>query len=255
MPVSPIAGVRGLRRPWHLLAPVVALVVAGCSGGFDPLAQQAPTGPTVEVEVRQRPTSSLVATSIVSRVAAVDRPALDATVVAELANPTENGAPLVFQVVREQDGWLEVLLPVRPNGTTGWISAELVDLSVNPYRIEIDVSAHRLTLWEAGRLQLDAPVAIGTGATPTPIGSFYLTELLRPPDPSGPYGTHAYGLSGYSETLRHFNGGDGVIGLHGTDDPSSLGRNVSHGCVRLANETIDDLAAILPLGTPVVIHG
>ena len=74
-----------------------------------------------------------------------------------------------------------------------------------------------------------------------------------PPDGNGPYGTHAYGLSGFSETLDSFNGGDGVIGIHGTNDPGSLGTDVSHGCIRVANDVIDEMATFLPLGTPVEI--
>lgn len=214
-------------------------------------------GPHVEIEIDLAPppvSETVVAAvrgpRITARVSASDGSAA----VAELTNPLPTGAPLVFQVISSIDGpWLEVLLPVRPNGTTGWIEASEVDLSRNPYRIEIDTGDRRLVVRERGEVILDATVAIGTGSTPTPIGAFYITELLRPPDPDGPYGTHAFGLSGFSETLRSFNGGDGVVGIHGTNDPSSLGTEVSHGCVRVANETIDEMATFLPLGTPVVI--
>ena len=101
---------------------------------------------------------------------------------------------------------------------------------------------------------IDTTVAIGTGETPTPIGAFYLTELLRPPDPDGPYGPFAYGLSGFSESLDSFNGGPGIIGIHGTNAPELLGRDVSHGCVRVGNNVISEMATFLPLGTPVLIH-
>ena len=53
--------------------------------------------------------------------------------------------------------------------------------------------------------------------------------------------------------LKDFAGGDGVIGLHGTNDPSSVGKDVSHGCIRLRNQDILQLVKILPLGTPVRI--
>jgi lipoprotein-anchoring transpeptidase ErfK/SrfK len=96
-------------------------------------------------------------------------------------------------------------------------------------------------------------VAIGTGATPTPLGRFYIIELLQPPDPTGPYGPFAFGLSGFSETLTSFAGGDGVIGIHGTNDPVALGTDVSHGCIRMANDVIETLAGVIPLGTPVAI--
>ncbi len=93
--------------------------------------------------------------------------------------------------------------------------------------------------------------ASGTGDTPTPLGTFYLVELLRPTN--GGYGPYAYGLSGFSEVLDDFGGGPGQIWLHGTDDPDSIGRAVSHGCIRLSDEDITLLAETLPLGTPVVI--
>lgn len=234
---------------------VMAASLVSCGTTSDPLSRRAPVSPTIKVELQRQLEHSIVATAIVDRVEAHRSPATDTEVVAALTNPTENGAPLVFQVLSERQGWVEVLLPIRPNGSRGWLPRSSVELATNPYRIEIDVDTHRLTLWDGGKVRMQAPVAIGTGATPTPIGDFYLTELLQPPDPTGPYGTYAYGLSGYSETLHSFNGGDGVIGLHGTNDPASLGTDVSHGCVRLANETIAELVRILPLGTPVSISG
>ncbi len=103
-------------------------------------------------------------------------------------------------------------------------------------------------------MTLSTDIAVGTGDTPTPYGEFYLAELLEPPDPGGVYGPFAFGLSGFSEVLDSFAGGDGVVGIHGTDDPSALGRDVSHGCVRVLNDVIEDLAARVPLGTPVSIR-
>ncbi|MEL6985507.1 MAG: L,D-transpeptidase, partial [Actinomycetota bacterium] len=125
--------------------------------------------------------------------------------------------------------------------------------SRNPYRIEIDTSEHRLEVWRGDERWLETTVAIGTGTTPTPIGQFYIIELLQPPDSTGLYGPFAFGLSGFSETLQSFAGGDGVIGIHGTDEPDALGTDVSHGCVRVHNDVITELAGVIPLGTPVTI--
>ena len=197
---------------------------------------------------------SVVATGRVGEVVARVAPDAESEVVARFENPGTNGLPPVFQVIGSIDGpWLEVLLPIRPNGSRGWLAASDVDLASNPYRIEVITEEHRMIVYRNHEVVVDTEVAIGTGATPTPLGSFYLTELLRPPDPTGPYGTHAFGLSGFSETLRSFNGGEGVVGIHGTNDPAALGTDVSHGCIRVANETIDDMASFLPLGTPVAI--
>ena len=232
-----------------------ALALSSCGQSADPLSGRAAPveGLSVGVSIVENPAFSIVATATTAEVIARSEPDDAAPMVVNLGHPRPTGSALVFQVIGEEPGWVEVRLPIRPNGSRGWVRLDDVALSKNPYRLEIDVSAHQLLLWHANELVLDTVVAIGTGATPTPIGDFYLTELLQPPDPTGPYGTYAYGLSGYSETLQSFNGGDGVIGLHGTNDPASLGSDVSHGCVRLANEVIDELATFLPLGTPVAI--
>lgn len=197
---------------------------------------------------------SVVVVALVDEIVARVGPGIEHGEVASIVNPRPTGAPAVFLAVGAIDGdWVEVLLPVRPNGTTGWVAVADVELRRNPYRIEIDTGEHRLVVRDGDEVLIETTVAIGTGNTPTPIGSFYLTELLRPPDPTGPYGTHAFGLSGFSETLTSFNGGDGVVGIHGTDDPGSLGLDVSHGCIRVANDRIDEMASFLPLGTPVDI--
>jgi len=170
-----------------------------------------------------------------------------------LASPNEDGAPRVFLVAGRHGDWLRVLLPVRPNGTSGWIRATEVVLSENRYRILIELGAHRIRVWRGSDIVDDEPVGVGRGNTPTPGGQYYLTELLEQPDPTGPYGPYAYGISGYSNVLRTFAGADGVIGLHGTNDPGGLGHDVSHGCIRMSNAGINKLAKELPLGTPVVI--
>lgn len=160
----------------------------------------------------------------------------------------------VFLVDEYRDGWLKVLLPVRPNGTTGWIRLGDVAVSKHRYEIVVELAAHRLVATENGEPFLDTEIAVGTTDTPTPGGRFFLNALMRPPDPDTVYGTAAYALSGYSDTLQTFAGGDGVIGIHGTNDPSVMGTDVSHGCIRMRNEDIEALAARLPLGTPVEIR-
>ncbi len=200
--------------------------------------------------------SSVVAQAVVPRIVARVEPSDDAAPVTSLAHPTPVGSPLVFLVVGGSApvGWLQVRLPIEPNGTTGWVRRDEVTLSENPYRIEIDRAEHLLQVFHLGEPWLETAIAVGTGATPTPVGEFYLLELLAPPDPSGPYGPYAFGLSGFSEVLDGFGGADtAIIGLHGTDEPEKLGSDVSFGCIRLANEVMEQLATTLPLGTPVRI--
>jgi lipoprotein-anchoring transpeptidase ErfK/SrfK len=174
-------------------------------------------------------------------------------VLTKLSNPNVWHDRLVLLATARSGDWLKVMLPIRPNGSTGWVPASTVQLTWDPYRIVVDLSSHRLTVLNVGRPVLRTPVGVGATATPTPRGTFYLTALLRPPDPAGAYGPFAFGLSGFSPVLKSFGGGPGEIGLHGTDDVSSIGRSVTHGCIRVHNGVITRLAGQLPLGTPVVV--
>jgi lipoprotein-anchoring transpeptidase ErfK/SrfK len=162
--------------------------------------------------------------------------------------------PLVFSVRQQQeDGWIEVLLPTRPNGSTGWVHATDIALSLTRYRITVELGAHRLQAFDGDRVVLEGSVAVGAVATPTPTGDYYIVALLKAPNPNTVYGPYAYGLSGHSEVLESFAGGDAEVGIHGNNDASVLGKDVSHGCVRMSNDGITSLAALLPLGTPVSI--
>ncbi|WP_237280436.1 L,D-transpeptidase [Subtercola vilae] len=169
-----------------------------------------------------------------------------------MTNPGPSGAPLSYLVEGEKPGWLKVQLPVRPNGSTGWIKSDSVTESNLTYRVQVSTEQNTLTVYQNDTVLNTYPVATGTGGTPTPHGSFYLLELLAPTN-SG-YGPYAFGLSAFSDALTSFGGGPGQIGLHGTDDASSIGHAVSHGCIRMNNTDISTLAALLPLGTPITIQ-
>lgn len=171
-----------------------------------------------------------------------------------LANPNKDGAPLIFLMEKAQSGWLFVDLPVRPNGSTGWIKASDVSLSQHDFRIIVELNAHRITVIKGTTPVLAESVAVGRANAPTPGGKFYIKELLQPPNPNGVYGPYAYGLSGFSEAFDTFAGGEAVIGIHGNNDASSLGKDVSSGCIRMSNAGITALAQTLPLGVPVEIR-
>jgi lipoprotein-anchoring transpeptidase ErfK/SrfK len=175
-------------------------------------------------------------------------------VVRTMSNKLPLGAPLTLLAVGRSGGWVRVELPLRPNQSTGWVREADVIMTGLQYGLIVERAAHRLRLYSGGQLLHTYPVGIGTRDTPTPGGLYYLIELLRPPNPGGAYGPYAYGLSGFSEVLHHFNGGDGVIGLHGTNQPSAVGHDVSHGCIRMVNKDITYLAHLLPLGTPIRIN-
>jgi len=174
-------------------------------------------------------------------------------VLTRLANPNGFGAPLVLLATQRQADWIKVLLPIRPNGIAGWVPASQIRLTVDPWRVTVNRSKHRLDVLYAGRSVSHSTVGVGAKSTPTPPGTFYITSLLQQPDPSGAYGPFAFGLSGYSPVIKHFAGGPGELGLHGTDATWSIGESVTHGCIRVPNDFISTLAGKLPLGTPVVV--
>ena len=172
----------------------------------------------------------------------------------EFTNPISSGGPLVF-VVEEFDGLnnLRVLLPTRPNGSFGWISANDVQLARHNFRLQVNLDAFQLTLFEYEEEIWQATVGVARENAPTPLGRYYTTELLRPATPHSVYGSFAYGLSGFSDVFTEFAGGPGQLGIHGTNDPDTLGSNVSSGCIRLHNDDISYLVESirLPLGVPV----
>ncbi len=171
--------------------------------------------------------------------------------VGTMSSTTEYGTNRVLLAEASEGGWVRVRLPMRPNHTTAWVAADQVKLENVEPTVEVDLASRTLTVRSAGTVLAQATVAVGSEEYPTPRGTFYITDKLETPDPGGAYGPYALGLSGYSETLSEFGGGNGQIGIHGTNDESSLGQAVSHGCIRLPNDVVTLLAEVLPLGTPV----
>jgi lipoprotein-anchoring transpeptidase ErfK/SrfK len=167
---------------------------------------------------------------------------------------TEFGSPRALLVLSDAGDWLEVALPERPNGSTGWIRRADVELRPVSQAISIDLASRTLTLSDAGQVVMTTPVAIGTTDAPTPTGPFYVVDKLDTGDPDGPYGRFAFGLSAHSNVLTDFGGGDGQIGIHGTNEPELIGQAVSHGCIRVPNEVAEALNDVVQLGTPVTIR-
>ena len=149
--------------------------------------------------------------------------------------------------------WYRVRLAHWPNGTTGWVRSTDGATTILRVRIVVDVSAHQLTLYRAWHVVLRSPAAIGKPSTPTPLGTFYVTQRFVVDPPTGAYGPRALGISAFSNVLRSWRDG-GPIGIHGTDETFSIGKPVSHGCVRLPNDLMIRLFPVTPLGTPVVIQ-
>ena len=169
-----------------------------------------------------------------------------------------NRFPTVFAVLAERVDarcdatWLRVELPVRPNGATGWVRADHVDRVAVRERIVVDVSQRTLRLYRGGKLLVRSTVAVGSDATPTPRGRYYVNQRLVPSDPTGPFGPGAIGISAFSPVLTGWAQG-GPVAIHGTNEPWSIGRAVSNGCIRVPNAVLKKLWPLTPAGTPVVI--
>jgi lipoprotein-anchoring transpeptidase ErfK/SrfK len=146
-----------------------------------------------------------------------------------------------------------VQIPQRPNGVTGWVPAAQVGVERVRTRILVDLSEKRVTLYRSGKRVLTATAAVGSPATPTPTGSFYVNQRLIPTDPTGPFGPGAVGISAFSNVLTGWTQG-GPIAIHGTNAPWSIGKAVSNGCIRLPNETLRKVFAQALSGTPVLIR-
>jgi len=249
------------------LALMSAVALAGCSGApGGPQAarfpQQAPptpgaTSPAPSDGASACNRDTLIGTIAARSVEAKASPSLGAPTIASFARINAQGAPQVFDLVKEMVGthgevWYRALLPMRPNGTMGFIQARVLRLSQTPYRIVVSRAHLTLTLWSGCQVVRRYRIGLGTLDTPTPVGTFYLTSLLKPPVPNSVYGAYAYGLSAYSNAITTWKWG-GMIGLHGTNDLSSIGKRMSHGCIRMRNGDIRSLVRMLPLGTPIEI--
>lgn len=150
--------------------------------------------------------------------------------------------------------WVKVLMPVRPNGSTGWIRASDMVFREVRSRIEIDVSDRRLTVYRDGRKKRSFTVAVGTPENPTPTGRFALAEIIPTGDPKAFLGPIVMPITGFSNTLNEFAGGNGRVAIHGTSLPELIGKAVSHGCIRMRNADIRRLNGMVSGGTPVNIR-
>lgn len=171
---------------------------------------------------------------------------------------TRYGNSTPFLVLRQStDGagqvWYQAYLPKRPNMSKGWIRASEVRADRVIYDIRIDLSAHRMELYERGKKVREYPVGVGKPYWPTPQGNFFVSVVLQPDNPYGVYGPLQLGLSAYSDVLTDWPGG-GQVAIHGTNNPSGIGTDISHGCVRMRNRDIMDLAGFAEVGTPVYIR-
>jgi lipoprotein-anchoring transpeptidase ErfK/SrfK len=245
-------------RARYLLAALAASLLLGAAAGA---AGAAPAPRAAQAKVPVPPTSRLawVARPLTRTVArAAPRRSAKAKAVVKPNAPVYGGATQLLVTrthVVDGERWLEVLLPVRPNGTRGWIRADVTRLSTTTLRIVISLSARRLILYRANRIVLRTRVAIGASGTPTPQGRlFAVAERIPTNVPRGFLGPFVFPLTGYSETLNEFAGGNGRVAIHGTSLPELIGTRASHGCIRVRNADVVRLSRLVRAGTPVAIR-
>ena len=241
-------------RPTTLLTTIALALALGagtCVAASAPAAPAVPSAPTPKLAWVGR-----VLAPVTAR--AAPRMTAKARTVVQPVAPFAQGATTLLitrSIVRDGVRWAEVLLPIRPNGTRGWVPADYLSLSTTPMRISIDVSARRLRLFRSGKRIMNVPIAVGAPSTPTPTGPlFAVAELIRTNQPGAFLGPVVMPLTGYSETLNEFAGGNGRVAIHGTSLPGLIGQAVSHGCMRMRNADVVRLASAARPGTPVAIH-
>jgi lipoprotein-anchoring transpeptidase ErfK/SrfK len=167
----------------------------------------------------------------------------------------EQTALPVIGTATSADGvqWLQVMLPGRPNGSTGWIVEKGTRLAVTAWHLVVNLGARTIKVYRDGQLAKRFGAVVGKPSTPTPTGQFFVEETLHmnAGDPGGPF---ALALSARSNVLQEFEGGPGQIAIHGRDNlGGTIGAAESHGCMRLATASIDWLAKRIGPGVPVTI--
>src|SRR3954454_22468331 len=236
-----------------LLPTVQAGAVAPDARAVRPLGAHGPLGDArLSDEWRGSRYAGAVARAAVRRL-----PSTSAATVGRLHYLTEDGPFEVYPVLAShvaQGGltWLQVRLPGRPNGRTGWVPAnDLGALHAARTMLAVNRAALRATLYRDGRRIWSSAIGVGKASTPTPAGRFWIRSRLRGLRGNPVYGPYAFGTAAYS-VLSDWPGG-GVIGIHGTDQPGLIPGRPSHGCIRVPNAAITRLWQLMGIGTPVVI--
>jgi lipoprotein-anchoring transpeptidase ErfK/SrfK len=227
-------------RPMRVLSAQIARLPAATTYGTTPAAPSDPAPFAPETGTVLHPVATRV---VYARPGGPPVAALPAT---QLSGPTW------VPVVQSQAGWDRVLLPSRPNRSTGWIylGGGGVQTAYSPDQVEINLATRRLTVLDDGHDLGSWTVADGAASTPTPAGRTFLLASLAPRNPT--YSPLILPLGAHSDTLTTYGGGPGTVALHGWPDPAVFGHAVSHGCVRVPPAALRALARI-PLGSPVTI--
>src|SRR5881394_3422972 len=161
----------------------VGVAAAGCGGGHGVLGAR--------TTICTAGSQQAVGSDRIAWAAVVVRPTIAYRTpgggqIAHFGRINVNGVPTVLGVVGEQlnsrcrAAWLHVQLPLRPNGATGWVRVRQVRRLPVHTRIVVDLTSRRVTLYRNNRFVLGSSAAIGSSATPTPVGRYYVNQRLIP---------------------------------------------------------------------------
>jgi lipoprotein-anchoring transpeptidase ErfK/SrfK len=212
----------------------------------------------VKHQVLSHPGFSSTWAYLESATSAYASPSTHSAVLGYLGLTTQDGtSELLFEqqrVLIHGTWWVQVRLPLRPAGQIGWVPERVLGApqTVHTY-VVVSTERMTLTLYRDGKVIFVTPVGTGKPSTPTPHGSFYIRDRLTGFSAGSIYGPLAFGTSALSNVETDWPGG-GVIGIHGTDEPSLIPGHPSHGCIRVPNWEIVKLAQLLPIGTPLTIE-
>jgi len=153
-------------------------------------------------------------------------------------------------VIAQQGGWMQVLLPSRPDASTGWLPAADLESAATPYRIAVHLGSRTLDLFQDGTRIARWTVGIGKPSAPTPTGRTFLLGAFS--DSHQKFSPVILPLGTHSPTHDTFGGGPGTVAIHTWPTSDVFGTATSDGCVRVPADALRRLTEV-PLGTLVTI--
>jgi lipoprotein-anchoring transpeptidase ErfK/SrfK len=250
-------------------AAIAALMAAGCGADAEPEAGPAArtatstaAAPQATPTVDEQPAATAEATRAAKLVPPLAfhvrrraqlRNAPGGKVVATIRTKTEFKSPTILAVAARKPGWVMVRTSARKHHV-GWLPSRSGALFSQPRTLVIDLSDRTLSVFHRGERTDTYKVAIGTAATPTPRGRFAVTDRLTTGDANGDYGCCILALTGHQPKIAQGWGGGDRVAIHATPHTWTIGKRVSHGCVRATNKALHRLMRQVRLGTPVTIH-
>jgi hypothetical protein len=168
---------------------------------------------------------------------------------------TMYGRRLILSVTQRRGAWAAVTTFLMPNGRRAWVRVNHRTFAVRRTRwhLQADLSARTLTVLHGDQRVRTLRVAIGARSTPTPVGTYAITDKLRGAPFGSSYGCCILALSGHQPKVRT-GPIDGRLAIHGTDRPDLVGTRASQGCLRARNDAVRWLMRTVPVGTQLTIR-